>query len=197
MGVIRKFQENNCLIAIWDIHESLEELLLLGQEFDSSGFFSSKRKKEFLVSRLLLNEIHLGQNITYNRYGAPEISNGNNISISHSRNLVALISSEQRVGIDIQEISNQPLRLSSKFISEEDHHNLSEEKATLIWCCKEAIFKWHQEGSVDFKYDIVLSPFSLESAGKITAIFKDKEYRLYYKKINTHFLVYLSANICS
>jgi len=191
MGVIKKFEENNCSIGIWDTQESLEELLLLSEKIDLSKFETKKRKKEFLAIRLLLKEIHPNQEILYNKYGAPEIRNGNQISISHSKNLVAIASSKHKVGLDIEQISVKPLQLFSKFISKDTCNNLSKEKATLIWCCKEAIFKWHQKGNVDFKNDIKLKPFILENDGKITAIFKNKEHILYYKKVDTHFLVYV------
>ena len=161
------------------------------EKIDLSKFEAEKRKKEFLVSRLLLKEIHPNQQILYNKYGAPEIRNGNQISISHSKNLAAIASSKHKVGLDIEQISVKPLRLSSKFISKDTCNNLSKEKATLIWCCKEAIFKWHQKGNIDFKNDIKLKPFILGNDGEITAIFKNKEHTLYYKKVDTHFLVYV------
>ncbi len=191
MGVIKKFKENNCTIAIWDMQESVEELVLLSEKVDLSKVATEKRKKELLASRLLLNEIHPSQQITYNKYGAPEIKNGDHISISHSKNLVAIASSKQKIGLDIEQISEKPLRLSSKFISKDACNNLSQEKATLIWCCKEALFKWHQKGNIDFKNDITLKPFILEDEGKVTAIFKSKKHTLYYKKVETHFLVYV------
>ena len=45
--------------------------------------------------------------------------------------------------------------------------NLSKEKATLIWCCKEAVFKWHQTGGVDLIKDIIIPSFILEEKGQI------------------------------
>ena len=150
MGIIKNYTEDNCQIAIWDITESLEELTKLGNGIDISKFKSEKRKKEFLACKLLLNEISPNITITYNEFGVPELDNGQHISISHSKNLVAIIISKTKVGLDIEQISEKPLRLSSKFISKDHHTPLSEEKATLIWCCKEAIFKWHQKGNIDF-----------------------------------------------
>ena len=155
MGIIKKYTENNCQIAIWDLNESLTELLKLGARFDSSNFKTEKRKKDFLVSRLLLNELEPNQQISYNSNGAPEISNGKHISISHSKNLVAIIISDKKVGLDIEQISEKGLRLAAKFISAKNQSNLTKEKATLIWCFKEAIFKWHQTGGVDFIKDII------------------------------------------
>ena len=191
MGVIKKYTENNCQIAIWDLNESLTGLLKLGARFDSLNFKTEKRKKDFLVSRLLLNELEPNQQISYNSNGAPEISNGKHISISHSKNLVAIIISDKKVGLDIEYISEKPLRLSPKFITESSQQDLTKEKATLIWCCKEAVFKWHQKGSVDFKKDIQISPFIMKEKGKIETHFNKKKHTLYYTKIDTHFLVYV------
>ena len=191
MGIIKKYTENNCQIAIWDLNESLTELLKLGARFDSSNFKTEKRKKDFLVSRLLLNELDPNQQISYNSNGAPEISNGKHISISHSKNLVAIIISDKKIGLDIEYISEKPLKLSSKFITGNSLQDLTKEKATLIWCCKEAVFKWHQKGGVDFIKDITITEFSVKEKGIITIQFKKKELNLNYQKINNHYLVYV------
>ncbi len=191
MGIIQKYTENNCRFAIWNITESLVELLELGTDFDVSNFKTEKRKKEFIASRLLLNELEPNQQISYNSNGAPEIDNGKFISISHSKNLVAIIISDKKVGLDIEKISNKPLKLSSKFMPTESCHSLSEEKATLVWCCKEAIYKWHQKGNVDFKEDIKLIPFILEEKGIVSAEFDSKNLKLNYTKLDSHFLAYI------
>ena len=46
MGIIKKYTENNCQIAIWDLKESLTELLKLGARFDSSNIKTEKRKNK-------------------------------------------------------------------------------------------------------------------------------------------------------
>ena len=191
MGIIKNYTEDNCQIAIWDITESLEELTKLGSGIDISKFKSEKRKKEFLACELLLNEISPNITITYNEFGVPELDNGQHISISHSKNLVAIIISKTKVGLDIEQISDKPLRLSLKFISTKAHQNLTQEKATLIWCCKEAIFKWYQKGSVDFKKDIKINEFDTKEKGEVICNFKGEEIIVKYKKINNHYLVYV------
>ena len=190
MGIIKEYT-NNCQIAIWDLNESLTELLKLGARFDSSNFKTEKRKKDFLVSRLLLNELEPNQQISYNSNGAPEISNGKHISISHSKNLVAIIICDKKVGLDIEYISEKPLRLSPKFITNISQQDLTKEKATLIWCCKEAVFKWYQKGGVDFIKDIIIPEFTVKEKEIITIQFKNKELNLNYQKINNHYLVYV------
>ena len=191
MGIIRNTTENNCSIAIWDTQETLDELLKLSRPFDLTKFKTEKRKKEFLASRLLVQEISQNTIITYNEFGAPELDNGKYISISHSKEMVAIIISEQQVGMDVEQISEKVLHLSSKFVSEKNLKNLSKEKATLIWCCKEAVFKWHQTGGVDFIKDIIIPEFSAKEKGEIAIQFKNKELNLNYQKINNHYLVYV------
>ena len=191
MGIIRNTTENNCNIAIWNTQETLDELLKLSKPFDLTKRKNEKRKKEFLSSRLLLEQLNPNAIITYNDFGAPELDSGKYISISHSKEMVAIIISEQKVGLDIEQISEKALRLAAKFISAKNQSNLTKEKATLIWCCKEAIFKWHQTGGVDFIKDIIIPSFILEEKGQIKIQFKKKELNLNYQKINNHYLVYV------
>ena len=191
MGIIRNNTENNCNIAIWNTQETLVELLKLSKPFDLTKRKNEKRKKEFLSSRLLLEQLNPNAIITYNDFGAPELDSGKYISISHSKEMVAIIISEQKVGLDIEQISEKALRLAAKFISAKNQSNLTKEKATLIWCCKEAIFKWHQTGGVDFIKDIIIPSFILEEKGQIKIQFKKKELNLNYQKINNHYLVYV------
>ena len=191
MPIINKIESEKITILVWEITETLEEIIALGEGIITSHYTSEKRKKEHLVSRLLVNEICPTKTIIYNEFGAPELNNGKHVSISHSKQLVAIIISEKKTGLDIEQISEKSLRLVSKFISEKDLIKLNKEKSTLIWCIKESIFKWHQKGGVDFIKDIIISEFNLEEHGKVTAYFRKKELNLNYLKINNHYLVYV------
>jgi len=191
MGVISNTTTKNCTIAIWEITETLEELLQLSNTISTADFNTERRKKEWIASRLLLNEINPNYSISYNAFGAPELSNGRFISISHSKGLVAIIISQQQVGIDIEKISEKAIKVSSKFVSTNNLKALTAEKATLIWCCKEAVFKWHQKGEVDFIADIKLHPFESMEKGEIRAEFRNTQLILNYQKIHNHYLVYV------
>ena len=164
MGIILNTTENNCHIAIWDMQESLNEIIKLSKPFDLIRLKTEQRKKEFLTSRLLLEQLSPNAIITYNQFGAPKLDNGKHISIAHSKKMVAIITSQQQVSVDIEKISMKALRVSSKFVSEKNLKKLSKEKATLIWCIKEAAYKWHQKGGVDFIKDIVIPEFSAKES---------------------------------
>ena len=182
-------KEKNALIGVWEITESLEELINLLPDISVSNYKHIKRKKEFLATRLLLNHLDIKETIVYNNNCAPELNSGMHISISHSKNLVAIILSTKKVGIDIENISKKAKNLSSKFICTESHPNLTKEQATLIWCCKEAIYKWHQKGNINFIKDIKVT--NIHSKYTIEAYFKNKKIILNYHKIKNHYLVYL------
>ena len=191
MGILKIIEENNCIISLWEINETLDALMQLSANRKIPDFNNEKRKKEYLASRLLLKDIAPNTKITYNEYSAPKLENGEHISISHSKNLVAIIISKQKVGLDIEKISEKPLRLSSKFISDNIHQNLTKEKATLIWCVKEAIFKWHQKGNVDFKKDIKIKAFEIMEKGEISCNFKGEKIIVKYRKIDNQYLAYV------
>ena len=173
------------------MRESLNEIIKLSKPFDLIRLKTEQRKKEFLTSRLLLEQLYPNAIITYNQFGAPKLENGKHISIAHSKKMVAIITSQQQVSVDIEKISMKALRVSSKFVSEKNLKKLSKEKATLIWCIKEAAYKWHQKGGVDFIKDIVIPEFSAKERGITTIHFKNKELNLNYQKINNHYLVYI------
>jgi phosphopantetheinyl transferase len=83
-------------------------------------------------------------------------------SISHCGDYAAvIISTDERVGIDIEMIMPKIERIKHKFLSEKelsiaslttDNSQLTTESIlTGLWSIKESLFKWIGEGGVDFK----------------------------------------------
>ena len=193
MPIINKIESEKITILVWEITETLEEIIALGEGINTDNYTSEKRKKEHFASRLLVNEICPTKTIIYNEFGAPELNNGKHISISHSKELVAVIFSEKKTGLDIEQISEKSLRIASKFVSARNLIKLNKEKATLIWCIKEAIYKWHQKGKVDFIKDIIIPELFAKKNGKVTAYFRGRKLNLNSLKINNHYLVYVCS----
>jgi len=191
MPITHKIEKKEASILVWEITESLEELLDLYGNINTTNYTSEKRKKEHLISRIMVNKLCENGTIIYNEFGAPELDNGKHLSISHSNELVTIIISDTKSGIDIEKISEKALRIASKFVSEKNLIKLNKEKATLIWCLKEAIYKWHQKGGVDFIKDIIISKFFAKEHGNVKAYFRERELNLNYLKINNHYLVYV------
>ncbi len=190
MPLLLKKEENNNTILVWEISEPLGNLISLSSNIDCSHLKSDKRKKEFLACRILLNHFDENLKISYSKNGSPNLSNHQYISISHSDDLVCIIISDKKVGMDIELISDKSLRLKERFIN--SHHTiLNKEKSTLIWCIKEAVFKFHEIGNVDFIKDISVPEFILKENGKIDISFKNNTLKCNYFKVGNSYLAYV------
>lgn len=86
-------------------------------------------------------------------------------SISHCDDYAAaIVSRDKRVGIDIETVSARVRRVKDKFINTiesgiiEHFENPASDlmKYTLMWSCKEAMFKWYGDGQVDFRKHLQL-----------------------------------------
>jgi 4'-phosphopantetheinyl transferase EntD len=82
-------------------------------------------------------------------------------SISHCGNFAAaIVSSHNRVGVDIERVTPRILTIAPKFLHADEALFLNEwqhltqvhlELTTLMWSAKEAVYKWYGLGEVDFK----------------------------------------------
>jgi phosphopantetheinyl transferase len=191
MPLLSKTEENNATILIWELTESIQELEKISSFSNTSHLHSEKRKKEFICSRLLLKEYNSDLQISYTENGSPILSNEEFISISHSANLIVIAVSKKNIGVDIQEISEKPKKLFSKF-GNSHHTDLSKEKCTLVWSIKESVFKYHKIGNVDFRNDIYIPSFTEKGKGKLEITFKNKvTLSSFYKRINNYYLSYV------
>lgn len=81
-------------------------------------------------------------------------------SISHCGDFAgAIVSRDKRVGIDIELIEERIRKVKDKFINSIEAGIISQFETgitdlmrfTLMWSCKEAMFKWYGNGQVDFR----------------------------------------------
>jgi phosphopantetheinyl transferase len=87
-------------------------------------------------------------------------------SISHCGNFAAAIASTtNRVGVDIELVTPRLRTISSKFLTAEEKAYLNQweelsalylQMLTIVWCAKEAIFKWYGNGNIDFRQHMSL-----------------------------------------
>lgn len=102
-------------------------------------------------------------------------------SISHCEDYAAaIVSTTERVGVDVEIPTARIERIKNKFLNEGELKILGNEnskfeipnpKLTLMWCCKEAVYKWWSYGGVDFSEKIRLQPFELQPRGNLPVRF--------------------------
>ena len=141
-----------------------------------AGFSSSSRRAERLSWRIMLRRVvGRGVRIEYSSQGAPLLSEEvvvNNyhykyISVSHCRDMVAVMLSQQPCGVDIEQSGRDFGRVSSRYITQEERR-LSDNPRfeAAVWCAKEALYKLAQREGLDFRRDICITAVDFE-AGRI------------------------------
>jgi phosphopantetheinyl transferase len=95
-------------------------------------------------------------------------------SISHCGDFAAaIVSKNQRVGVDIEIPVEKIERIRDKFLSRDEISHLGaldRKQLTLCWSVKEAIFKWYGDGGIDFRDHIHLKKM-LNNVQRIECLF--------------------------
>lgn len=194
-------------IILWHSTESLMDLadeltLTFNDKIEWQSFKSESRKREWLTVRNILKKIlphSSDHSIKYNENGKPYLLANHIISISHTRDYVTLILTDNlKVGIDIEHIHQRIDKLSEKFLSDTERKIVVNENRLkilhVIWGAKEVLFKIHSIGEIDFKRDLLVHPFIYSETGEVHAsIIKKgyvKDYIISYEELNDHILTW-------
>lgn len=211
MGCISKHYLNEfTILGVWKIEEDLVTLLdsvVLdnGDKKKYKVFASTSRKLEFLSVRALLAEL-LGKDarIVYNKNNKPFLKDGSRfISISHSNKLTAiLLSTNEKVGIDLEHMSTNIGRIAFKFINRREKITKEQENRRyhlyLHWCAKEALYKICDKEGISIKKNITIEPFEVKESGEIKGkVQTDKindTFDLFYTKYDNYAIVWTKKN---
>lgn len=211
MGCISKHYLNEfTILGVWKIEEDLVTLLdsvVLdnGDKKKYKVFASTSRKLEFLSVRALLAEL-LGKDarIVYNKNNKPFLKDGSRfISISHSYKLTAiLLSTNEKVGIDLEHMSTNIGRIAFKFINRREKITKEQENRRyhlyLHWCAKEALYKICDKEGISIKKNITIEPFEVKESGEIKGkVQTDKindTFDLFYTKYDNYAIVWTKKN---
>lgn len=183
MGVIfREHFNEDVEFGIWEITEDYDTLRSLIKLDESDigtveSFKNHQRKLEWLSVRTLLKHmLDKDSKIVYGPERKPYLHNNEfNISISHSKDLTAiLMSKKRRVGLDLEFMANKIFRVADKFLRPEelDHINKDLELYHLYlhWCAKEALYKICDKVDINFVTNLNIEPFSPKEKGLIFGI---------------------------
>ncbi len=181
------YLSNNTKLYLWKITEDFDALfkevrLKVSSLKRLEDMKSQSHQKGFLAVRMLLQ--HLDYNdfdLYYDEFGKPHIKPQGcsikevEISISHSNDFSAVVISEQKVGLDLEQLKEKTLKIAPRFMDVSHLENLSEEekikKATVVWGIKECIFKIKNEKGISFPNHIFEDDFNFEDK-KATAVLK-------------------------
>ena len=181
-------------IGIWKINESESELAN-GLELSKEALIRlSKRRskvhrKGYLAIRKLLKS-HNIQPLTqkYDKNGAPYLTDGRHLSISHSKDLAVIAISSKPVGIDLEYFHEKIVRIAPRFLHLKESSDLKKNKdihyLSQIWTAKEALYKAFRKPGLNFSTQILIDPLednSKEGTGSIIYRNDIKKYKLYFR----------------
>ena len=189
------YKQLSPLHGVWKMEESSDELLgMLEHKADYSSFLervsAEKRRQERFASRMLLKEL-LGEEarVDYHSTGAPFLACVPlYISISHTKDYVAVILDKRPTGIDIEYRSDRILKIRSRFMNPEEEAGIDLEHEV------EHLLIIGQEG-VDFQKHLHVNPFPYLSSGTFkgreTRTEACREYELAYQVTPDYVLTWL------
>lgn len=170
----------NTKLAIWQIEE--EESFFLEKVTLQRSITHPHKRLQHLAGRYLLRYLFAdfpNDEIEIASTRKPFLPDEQyHFSISHCGNFAAaIVSKNERVGIDIELITDKVAKIAHKFLNEEEKILVNSQwslvnsvlssavdyrlstvdlKLTLFWCAKETVYKWWGKGEVDFKKHIQL-----------------------------------------
>ena len=158
-------------VVIWEINESLQDLkskVVLSE--DSLKLLNQKKsgihKKQFLAIRNIFKFLCIDdKDLKYDKAGKPIFSQNKKLSISHSGNYAAVITSNYNVGIDIEKISDKAIKIKHKFLQIELNYPIefNNQISLIYWNIKESIYKAMGIMGVDFKKNILALPLDINA----------------------------------
>lgn len=128
-------------------------------------FGSAKRRCEVLAWRAMVRrELGADVAISHNDYGAPQVDVPDTyISISHSREMVALLVSDSPCAVDVEHTSRNFRNVAAKYLSSEEQLLASRyDLFAEMWCAKEALYKYHQRGGLDYVTQITIHSYDAD-----------------------------------
>jgi phosphopantetheinyl transferase len=207
MPLIEKIANQNGTIGVWELKETVADLLKSGTLNSDDAvrlatFKAEKRQKEFLATRLLLQKL-IPENtpmIYRDEFGKPSLINsGLNISITHSADLAAIILSDKNIGIDVEQIHRNIDKVVTRYASPEEiefieNSNDPQFVKILLWAAKEAIFKCAGIQGIQFNRQIEITLFDYHAHSRFSGALKHPEkeigYDLFFRTIKNNILVY-------
>ncbi|WP_394748425.1 4'-phosphopantetheinyl transferase family protein [Spongiimicrobium salis] len=192
-------------VYIWKVEESEEILskdIVLTPHCQErmEGMKSELHRRGFLSIRHLLAEAgYVDHDLYYDDNGKPHLRDGNFISITHSFNFTGIIIAEKdEVGIDIEMQREKILRIAHKFTPIQEYRTLANtaaivRKLTIVWGCKESLYKIYAQHGLSFMRHISIQDFSMEenqTTGEIVHEGKVTQYTIRFLEFEGFTCVY-------
>ena len=162
----------NGIVALWHIEESKEQLWQMLPTSWQDHIDYDKVHTHNIAARVLAHTVCPDFDfLEKDQYGKPYFdSEEHKISITHAGDYAGFMFTKNReCGIDIEEITERVRRIQSKFVREDEAAFIDEDLNGLymLWCAKEAMYKYYGFKALDFKKHLKLDYSKLTESGTL------------------------------
>lgn len=191
------------VIVIEPVDLSAEESPLLTEEDKQflATLSAPARRAQWSTARAILRSL-LGAeaSLRYSSAGAlildRPVEGKSHVSISHTEKWVAVMLSDRRCGIDIESRERGFSRVAARYIAHQEREQfesiVGEDFEAIVWCAKEALYKYGSRPGLDFTSDMLLTAFD-PTTGTIEAdLYGLPTPTLHYTLFGNHIVCYLS-----
>lgn len=205
--------EKNGQLGIWHITENeaffTEKLPLTASDHAELDARKGRRRLEWLAGKyLVMLMVNGAHRVVKDEFGKPHLEGSDlHISLSHSSEWAIAIISPNAVGIDIQEVTPRLDRIAWRVMNANKLRQLDPvhrlDHLHVYWCAKEALYKAYGWRELDFRKNIVITPFKFPkngieegtftsvTEGVVRTDFFEKKFTIYLGKIANCILVYV------
>ena len=147
-------------IYLWQLTETESELTALVRAEDAvsaESFTSAARRRERLAWRAALRASGIDAEVGYSAEGAPFIvGSGKCLSVSHCAGMACVALSDSRCGVDVEAANRDCSRVSSRFMTAGERSLMGgkSDSGVVVWCAKEALYKYAGRRGLDFLADM-------------------------------------------
>lgn len=191
--VFHKIVQEKNQIYVWKVSSVLNDLRknpsLSAKELEElSTLKSEKRKIEFLACRIALKDLFNNKlELKHHESGKPYIKEANHISISHSKDYIAIAYGEENIGIDIEQAHEKLLKLIPRILSESEltqfQQNPTTENACKMWGIKESVLKYIGDKNLNYRDDIKITTDSIK--------YLDLNFEVHFENVEEMILTYV------
>ena len=194
----RETIKNGIEVAIWAISETEAELrkgLSLSEKAQSrlSSRRSEVHRKGYLAIRQLLKGFHIDPlTHQYDKQGAPYLTDGRFLSISHTQTRATVALGTVPLGIDLEFYQDKIEAIAPRFLNPSELAYAKENEPisiyTQLWTAKEALYKAYNTPGIHFATQMHIHGFenkASEGLGSISHQEKEHPYSLYFRYFDT------------
>lgn len=206
MPIAEKYDLDDFGVVVWEITET-EDFFKERISYRSNANNPSKALQQ-MASRYVLELMH--PSFPFSQ--VQQLDSGKlvlqdspiDFSLTHTAEFAAAImSSNFKVGIDVEKIDSRVLKVDKKFLNQYELDWLSTldldsriKLTTLCWSIKETVFKWWGAGGIDFANHINIHAIEQLNRGIILVDFTKislRSLQVHYSLIGNHWLTYIAA----